>query len=84
MNGNSNRISIDFGTYIGKTCIHVLESTSIKIGKRCLLASEIDIRSGECAIYNLSDRKQYNFEQNIEIGNHVWIGNGVQCLKGFF
>ncbi len=80
--GNGNQIYIDSGTYIGGAYVHALGTTSIKIGKECLLSSEIDIRSGEHCIYNLSDKKQYNFGRDIRIGNHVWIGKRVQCLKG--
>ena len=80
--GDNNVIFIDRGTYIGGACIHAMYSTSIKIGKKCLFSSEIDIRSGEHCIYNLGDKKQYNFAKDIMIGEHVWIGKRVQCLKG--
>jgi len=80
--GNNNIIHVGSGTYIGGACIHALDSTLIKLGKMCLLSSEIDIRSGEHCIYNLSDKKRYNFGKNIRIGNHVWIGKRAQILKG--
>lgn len=80
--GENNLIVIGQGTYIGGACIHALCSTSIEIGRKCLFSSEIDIRSGELKIYNIRDKKQYNFGKNIKIGNQVWIGKRVQLLKG--
>ena len=80
--GENNLIVIGQGTSIGGACINASYSTAIKIGRKCMFSSEIDIRSGEHPIYNLSDRKQINFGKDIKIGNYVWIGKRVQCLKG--
>ncbi len=82
MDVNKNLIKVGNGTYIGGAYLHALDSTSIEIGKGCLLSTEIDMRSGEHPIYNLKDRRQYNYAKDIKIGNHVWIGKRVQCLKG--
>lgn len=54
--GKNSLIVIGRGTSMGATCIHAAESTSITIGRKCMFASEIDIRSGEHGIYNLGEK----------------------------
>ena len=80
---SDNNVSIGERTYLcGYTNIGCIESTSIKIGNDCLFSANIEIRSGDShGIYNL-DKKRINFSKDVEIGNCVWLGQGVYVLKG--
>lgn len=58
-------------------------NTSIKIGKNCMFSSDIEIRTSDGhAIYDINTKELCNPDQDIIIGEHVWIGHGVSVLKG--
>ena len=55
----------------------------IDIGKDCMFASDIDVRTGDShSILDSRTNKRVNYAQNILIGNHVWIASHVSILKG--
>lgn len=83
MEDDSNLIEIgDKSSIQGKTGLAVIEGTSIKIGKDCLLSGDINFRTGDShSLLNLSG-KRINPSKSIEIGDHVWIGTRVLILKG--
>lgn len=78
-----NKIIIGEKTSIqGKTHLAAIESTSIVIGKDCMFSSDIHFTTGDShSIINL-DGNRINKSEDITIGNHVWIGTKVTCLKG--
>ena len=80
---DNNKIIIGEKTSIhGKTHLAAIESTNIIIGKDCMFSSDIHFRTGDShSIVNL-DGNRLNKSENIIIGNHVWIGTKVTCLKG--
>lgn len=57
--------------------------SKIHIGKDCMLAYDIDIRTGDShSIIDSITKERINYAQNIVIGNHVWIAAHVSILKG--
>lgn len=58
-------------------------NSKITIGKDCLFAYDIDLRTGDShSIVDSITYERINFAQNISIGNHVWIASHVSVLKG--
>ena len=80
---DDNEISIGQNTSIqGFTQLAAIEGTTITIGNDCMFSSDIQFRTGDShSIIDLSG-KRFNISKNISIGNHVWIGTKVICLKG--
>ncbi len=57
--------------------------SKIHIGKDCMLAYDIEIRTGDShTIIDSTTNERINYAQNIVIGNHVWIAAHVSILKG--
>lgn len=81
---NNCSIVIGDNTTIEGAHIAVTEpNSSIYIGKDCMFSAGIDIRNGDShSIIDKQTGKRINYAKDIEIGNHVWIGNGAQILKG--
>lgn len=62
--------------------IYILEGTSVKIGADCMFSSDVTLRTSDAhSIYN-TDGKRVNGAKNIVVGDHVWFGEKVTCLKG--
>lgn len=78
------QIFIGEKTTIEGAHIAVTEPDSkIDIGQDCMLSSGIDIRNGDShSIIDKVTNKRINYAKNIIIKDHVWIGYGVQILKG--
>ena len=66
------------------THIAVTEPNSkIHIGKDCMFAYGIDVRTGDShSIIDSISKKRINYAQDVFIGNHVWIASHVSILKG--
>lgn len=80
---NENEISIGRNTTMhADTHLSAIEGTSIKIGENCMFSSGILIRTGDSHSIVNSNGERINKSQNIEIGDHVWFGINVLCLKG--
>lgn len=77
-------LTIGDNTLILQADISLTESSSsIEIGKDCMLSSDIDIRSGDShSIIDLSTGERINQASNIKIEDHVWIGAHARILKG--
>lgn len=80
---SGNTIEIGEHTKIlGKTHMAAIEGTQIIIGRDCLFSSDIHFRTGDShSILNMQGCR-INASENIEIGDHVWVGTKVTCLKG--
>lgn len=79
----NNRVEIGEKTRIlGKTHLAAIEGTAIRIGRECLFSSNIHFRTGDS--HSVLDRtgKRINPSRDISLGDHVWLGTGVTCLKG--
>ena len=81
----NNKLFIDKDTSCGGANIICGESTKIKIGKDCMLAWGIEIRSTDShAIFDKASGERINKAENIEIKDHVWIGAQVTILSGSY
>jgi len=59
------------------------QSSLVRIGTDCLFSYGIDIRSGDShSIIDLQTNERINYAQDVDIGDHVWIGADVRILKG--
>lgn len=83
MEDDNNKIFIGENTSIfGDTQLAAIEGTSVRIGSDCMFSSDIQFRTGDSHSIIDSDGKRLNPSENIYIGNHVWVGTKVICLKG--
>lgn len=77
--------SIEIGEHtriLGKTHLAVLEGTAIRIGGGCLFSSDIHFRTGDShSVLDMQGRR-INPSEDITVGDHVWFGTKVTCLKG--
>ncbi len=83
MEGSGNGITLGGRTHIyGRTHLAALEGTRIHIGEDCLFSSDIHFRTGDShSVLNMEGRR-INPSQDITLGDHVWVGTKVTCLKG--
>ena len=82
--GDNSRLFIARGSYISAAVFILAESgTSIKIGKNCMFAGGIEVRTGDShGIFDISSRTRINHGKDVVIGDYVWIANGATILKG--
>jgi len=67
---------------LGKTHLAAIEGTKIIIGKDSMFSSDVHFRTGDShSILDMSG-KRINGSADIMIGEHVWVGTKVTCLKG--
>jgi acetyltransferase-like isoleucine patch superfamily enzyme len=58
-------------------------NSKINIGKDCMFANDIDLRTGDShSIIDSLSSERINYAQDINIGNHVWVASHVSILKG--
>ncbi len=58
-------------------------NSKITIGEDCMFSRDIEFRTGDShTIIDLESKKRINPAQDIEVGNHVWIGARSIILKG--
>ncbi|WP_196717419.1 acyltransferase [Actinomyces trachealis] len=82
--GTKARIVI--GEYLDVTGgleVFVDDGATVDIGKNCLFATRVALRSYDShPIFDLSTKSRINYSRNIVIGDHVWLGAGVTVLGG--
>ena len=79
----NNEILIGKHTNIyGRSHFAVIEGTKILIGDYCLFSGDLHFRTGDSHSILDEEGKRINASKDIVIGNHVWIGTKVTCLKG--
>lgn len=68
--------------FLGKTHLAAIEGTNIEIGRDCLFSGDVHFRTGDS--HSILDRegRRVNASEDIRIGDHVWVGTKVTCLKG--
>lgn len=66
----------------GPTSAAVIEGTTLKIGDDCMFSGDLHIRTGDSHSVVNMEGKRINPSKDIVIGDHVWIGTKVTCLKG--
>ena len=85
MTGDESRISIgnSFTVNSGEIIMGKESGTKIVIGNDCMFSSDIYIRSSDShTVYDNLSGQIHNTPQEVIIGNHVWLGKGVNILKG--
>lgn len=81
----ANETTIDIGnkTTMMQALITLHEKGIIKIGEDCMLSGQIRMDVSDMhSILNVSSQLRINPPGNITIEDHVWIGHGVNILKG--
>jgi acetyltransferase-like isoleucine patch superfamily enzyme len=79
---SNNQITIGNRTTTSGYCeFACIEGTEITIGEDCMFSSDIRVCTGDSHSI-LQEGKRINHSQNIDIGNHVWVGTRVDILKG--
>ena len=82
---DNNKITIGDGTTMeGNTQLAACEGTNIIIGKDCMLARNINMRTTDSHPIVDSSGNRINPAADIKIGNHVWVGTQVLILKGAY
>ena len=82
--GDNNKVYIgDKAFVLDDTRMIAVDGSTLHIGNECMFSDRIDIRTTDNhAIIDMDTSKRINFEENITIGDKVWIGTGVNILKG--
>lgn len=77
-------LTIGSNSIIMGAFLSVTESnTNLHIGNECLLASDIEIRTGDShAVYDLSSGERINQGKSITIGDRCWLAKRVMVMKG--
>lgn len=68
--------------FLGKTHLAAIEGTAISIGRDCLFSGDVHFRTGDS--HSILDKtgRRINASRDITLGDHVWVGTRVTCLKG--
>lgn len=84
LEGRACELSIGERTTIESAALAVTETgVRISIGRDCMLSTSVQLRTGDShAIYDQESGRRINPARDIEIGDHVWIGDGAVVLKG--
>ena len=59
-----------------------LKGKNVYIGKDCMFSNGINILTSDMHTVTDLNGKTINYPENVYIGNHVWIGQNVELLKG--
>ncbi len=80
--GSNSLISIKHSSFIN-TEIQITTAGKIEIGECCMFSCGINLlQADQHLIFDLETKERINKDKNICIGNHVWIGRGVNLLGG--
>lgn len=80
---NGSYVSVGHNTHFsGKIHIACIEGRKVRIGNQCLFSNEITFRTGDSHSIINKYGERINPSEDIQIGNHVWIGQQVTVLKG--
>lgn len=82
--GDNSSILIDNVKYFVNAHLRIDgNSKKIMIGKDCMFSYGINIWTGDGhPIYDLTTGERINEDQDVIIGNHVWMGRNVSVHKG--
>lgn len=82
----STAASICFGedTHVNNNFVAIAEHTSITIGKRCFIGTNVEIVDSDFHGINVSDRgvSKPEMAKPVFIGDDVFIGSNVKIMKG--
>ena len=82
--GDNNKVHIGDKVFVlDDTRMIAVDGSTLYIGNECMFSDRIDIRTTDNhAIIDMDTSKRINFEEDITIGDKVWIGTRVNILKG--
>jgi len=76
-------VKIGNKTTVEKVHFASTEGGEIIIGRDCMLANDIDIRTGDShSIISNDSGERINHAQDVNLKDHVWVGAHVRILKG--
>jgi acetyltransferase-like isoleucine patch superfamily enzyme len=76
-------LQVGSGTSMVEVHVAVTEDSSVRIGEDCMLANDIDIRTGDShSVIDTQTGERLNFAGDVVIGRHVWIAPHTVVLKG--
>jgi acetyltransferase-like isoleucine patch superfamily enzyme len=78
------KLLIGDGTTFEDVHLAVTEpGSNITIGKDCMFAYEIDVRTGDShSIFDNATNERCNYAMDVSIGDHVWVATRCAILKG--
>lgn len=83
MEDSGNTVKVGEKTrFLGKTHLAAIEGTTISIGSSCLFSSDVHFRTGDSHSILDKEGRRINESRDITLGDHVWVGTRVMCLKG--
>lgn len=82
--GNNAFVRFGDDTHINNNFVAIAEHTSIVIGKRCFIGTNVEITDSDFHGLRVADRRISDPEKArpVIIGNDVFIGSNVKILKG--
>ena len=70
-------------TMTGSRFLVAGKGVGIRIGKDCMIAVGVAIRSSDMhSILDVASGKRINEDRSVTIGDHVWLGEATQVMKG--
>jgi len=76
-------LRVGSGTTMVEVHIAVTENSKVLIGEDCMLANDIDIRTGDShSVIDMETGERLNFPGDVVISRHVWIAPHTVILKG--
>lgn len=83
LRADNTRLMIGDETTMMGAQITLHEAGTIQLGRDCMLSGNIKMDVSDMhSILDVATGRRINPPEDIEIGNHVWIAQGVQILKG--
>ena len=83
IDGDYVTISIGDNTTLQHDDIMVAQHADIHVGKDCMFSNHIHIRSSDShPIYNNETGEWINKDNEVNIGDHVWLAANCKILKG--
>lgn len=78
-----SQIQIGTNTFIDSAHLAATEGKAIIIGNECMLANDIDIRTGDShSILDITTGERVNYARDVILKSHVWVGAHSIILKG--
>ena len=82
LEGDANELSIGADSTVEAATLGVMEATALRIGSGCLLAWQVEIRTGDShRIFDRESGERINPSQSVSIGERVWLGKRSVVLK---
>jgi acetyltransferase-like isoleucine patch superfamily enzyme len=76
-------LEVGSGTTMVEVHIAVTERSGVHIGEDCMLANDIDIRTGDShSVIDVQTNQRLNHAAEVTLDRHVWIAPHTVILKG--